>query len=227
MQEDAAATAAIGTAGFRGSNATILAPAVIDAVIEQTYSPTAITELHQALRGGARWTVPVAEREGQVVGFLHVDSAGAEPELHRISVERTQTGGGSGGAALLRELHQRLPAAGSYILVVLAPNTSAIRFYKRHGLDIERGTDAMSHYKGTMGFVPPDTPPVPALIMRYRRGAADVTVPTLPSTPPTVQVDIEASSKTMTAKRWPRSPRLPTRTTGSSSRPPRALRRTR
>jgi len=64
------------------------------------------------------------------------------------------------------DLHRRLPAAATYILMVLAPNTGAIRFYQRHGLEIERETDAVSHYKDTMSFVPPDTPPVPALIMR-------------------------------------------------------------
>jgi ribosomal protein S18 acetylase RimI-like enzyme len=179
VPEDAAATAAIGATGFRGSYATILAPGVIDAVIEQTYSPIEVADCVRRCVAAPHAQFLVAECDEQVVGFLHFDSEGPEPELHRIYIERTQTGGGI-GAALLRELHQRLPAAGSYILMVLASNTGAIRFYQRHGLDIESETDAVSHYKDNMGFVPPDTPPVPALIMRYRRGAADMTVPTLP-----------------------------------------------
>jgi ribosomal protein S18 acetylase RimI-like enzyme len=166
--DDAAAIATIGAAGFSGSYATILAAAVVDAVIEQTYSPAAIADCVRRCVAASDAQFLVAERDGQVVGFLHFDCEGPTPELHRIYVDPTQTGGGI-GAALLDELHRRLPAATSYILMVLAPNTGAIRFYQRHGLQIERDTDAVSHYRDAMGFVPPDTPPVPALIMRYPR----------------------------------------------------------
>ena len=152
----------------------ILAPEVIDAVIEQTYSPDAVADCIRRCVAARDAQFLVAERAGQVVGFLHFDSEGPEPELHRIYVDPTQTGGGI-GAALLGDLHRRLPAAATYILMVLAPNTGAIRFYQRHGLEIERETDAVSHYKDTMGFAPPDTPPVPAMIMRYGRVAATVT----------------------------------------------------
>jgi ribosomal protein S18 acetylase RimI-like enzyme len=166
--DDAAVIAVIGADGFSGSYATILAPAVIDAVIEQTYSPVAVADCVQRCVAAPDAQFLVAERDGQVVGFLHFDSEGPTPELHRIYVDPTQTGGGI-GKVLLVELHRRLPAAASYILMVLAPNTGAIRFYQRHGLEIERDTDAVSHYRENMGFVPPDTPPVPALIMRYQR----------------------------------------------------------
>jgi ribosomal protein S18 acetylase RimI-like enzyme len=76
------------------------------------------------------------------------------------------------GAVLLQELHQRLTAHDSYALMVLAPNTAAIRFYQRHGLTIEEQVDAVAHYRKNMGFVPPDTTPVPARIMRYRHGSS-------------------------------------------------------
>lgn len=172
--EDAAPIAAIGSAGFSGSYATILAPAVIDAVTEQTYSLDAVADCVRRCVATPDAQFLVAERDEQVVGFLHFDSEGPEPELHRIYVDPTQTGGGI-GAALLGDLHRRLPAGATYILMVLAPNTGAIRFYQRHGLEIERETDAASHRKDTMGFAPPYTPRVPALIMRYRRVAVDVT----------------------------------------------------
>ena len=166
--DDAAAIAVIGAEGFSGSYATILAPAVIEAVIEQTYSRVAVADCVRRCVAAPDAEFLVAERDEQVVGFLHFDSEGPNPELHRIYVDPTRTGGGI-GAALLDELHRRLPASASYILMVLAPNTGAIRFYENHGLEIERDTDAVSHYKDNMGFVPPDTPPVPALIMRYQR----------------------------------------------------------
>lgn len=164
--DDAKAIGTIGGAGFSRSYAGILAPAVIDAVIEQTYTAPALIEcIHRCVEApGAEFLV--AEQDDEVVGFLHYDSEGREPELHRIYVDPDRTGGGIGGA-LLNELHQRLPHDASYMLMVLAPNYGAIRFYQRHGLETERETDAVSHYQDNMGFVPPDIAPVPALIMRY------------------------------------------------------------
>jgi ribosomal protein S18 acetylase RimI-like enzyme len=164
--DDAKAIWTIGGAGLSRSYAGILAPAVIDAVIEQTYTPPALIEcIHRCVEApGAEFLV--AEQDDEVVGFLHYDSEGREPELHRIYVDPDRTGGGI-GAALLNELHQRLPHDASYMLMVLAPNNGAIRFYQSHGLETERETDAVSHYQDNMGFVPPETAPVPALIMRY------------------------------------------------------------
>jgi ribosomal protein S18 acetylase RimI-like enzyme len=80
------------------------------------------------------------------------------------------TGGGI-GTALLRALHARLTGHHTYILMVLAENEGAIRFYQRHGFVVERETDAVTHYQENMGWIaPPGTPPVPALIMRYYGG---------------------------------------------------------
>jgi hypothetical protein len=111
VPEDAAATAAIGAAGFRGSYATILAPGVIDAVIEQTYSPSAIADCIRRCAAARDGQFLVAEREGQVVGFLHFDSEGAEPELHRIYIERTQERGRRLGARpLAGRVEGTLPA---------------------------------------------------------------------------------------------------------------------
>jgi ribosomal protein S18 acetylase RimI-like enzyme len=167
VPDDVHAVAMIGAAGFSDSYETILAPSVIEAVVAQTYSPSSIAACIRRCTAAADAQFLVAERAQGVVGFLHLDSDGAEPELHRIYVAPTQTGGGV-GAALLGELHKRLPAASTYVLMVLAPNRGAIRFYERHGLEIERETDAVAHYEENMGFVPPETAPVPAFIMRYR-----------------------------------------------------------
>ena len=163
---DVDAVARIGAEGFSGSYAETLSPAVIAAVIEQTYTRRALADCIRRCVEAPDAEFLVAEQDGQVVGFLHYDSVGPHPELHRIYVEPDRTGGGI-GAALLQEFHRRLPPDASYVLMVLAPNRGAIRFYERHGLHTERETDAVTHYEENMGFVPPDTESVPALIMRY------------------------------------------------------------
>jgi GNAT superfamily N-acetyltransferase len=46
----------------------------------------------------------VAEGDGEVLGYLHYDCEGSEPELHRIYVDLERKRAGI-GSALLRELH--------------------------------------------------------------------------------------------------------------------------
>jgi ribosomal protein S18 acetylase RimI-like enzyme len=159
----------MGSAGFADSYGEILTAAVIQAVQEQTYSLSAVVDCVKRCVQANDAEFLVVERGDQAVGFLHFDSEGREPELHRIYVDGTQTGSGA-GSALMAELHRRLGGQVSYILMVLSPNSGAIRFYERHGLVIERETDAVTHYRENMGFSPPDTPPVAAFIMRYQPG---------------------------------------------------------
>jgi ribosomal protein S18 acetylase RimI-like enzyme len=102
-----------------------------------------------------------------VIGYLHYDSEGPEPELHRIYVDPGRKRGGV-GSALMRELHARLPHGGQYVLLVAEANTEAQAFYQRHGLIIERKVEGTSHHMDAIGIkvdVPP--PPAPAILMRY------------------------------------------------------------
>ena len=55
-------------------------------------------------------------------------------------------------AALMRELHARLPPGSSYVLLVAEANTDAREFYERHGLIVERRLDGPSHYSSAMGL---------------------------------------------------------------------------
>jgi ribosomal protein S18 acetylase RimI-like enzyme len=165
---DVPAVAAIGANGFSESYRTILSPEVIAAVREQVYSAAAVEASIRRCTSTPDAEFLVAEAGGSVVGFLDFDSEGKEPELHRIYVDLQATGAGI-GTMLLRALHGRLSGEQTYILMVLADNEGAIRFYRRHGLEVERETDAVTHYQENMGWVaPPGTPPVPALVMRYR-----------------------------------------------------------
>ncbi len=106
----------------------------------------------------------VAEQDGDVIGYLHYDSEGPEPELHRIYVDPGRKRGGV-GSALMRELHARLPPGRQYVLFVAEANTDAQAFYQRHGLVVERKVEGGSHLAiGTKVDVPP---PAPAFLMRY------------------------------------------------------------
>ena len=164
---DAEAIAAIGSVAFPNAYADVLRPTVITAVVEQTYSLAAVIDCINQCLTTSNAQFLVAEQEGVVVGFLHFDGEGREPELHRLYTEPGKTGRGV-GAALMEELHARLPIGSTYILMVLAANTGAIRFYERCGLLRERTVDAVEHYSESMGFHAPDSTEVPALIMRYR-----------------------------------------------------------
>src|SRR5437764_10817116 len=112
-------------AGMRGS----WAPATIEAVVRDTYSPVAVADAIRRCSGSPAVFL-IAELEASVVGFLDFDSEGPEPELHRLYVDPEVTARGIGGA-LLRCLHERLGSAASYILLVLAANERAVRFYER------------------------------------------------------------------------------------------------
>ena len=114
----------------------------------------------------------MAEEGGEVLGYLHYDCDGAEPELHRIYVnlERKRAGIGS---ALMRELHARLRPGSSYVLLVVTANTEARAFYERHGLTVERRLDGPSHYAAAIRLNVDSPPPVAdALLMRFTKNSS-------------------------------------------------------
>ena len=56
------------------------------AVVEQTYSVAALTQCITRCGEAGHAEFLVAERDGEVVGYLHYDSEGTQPELYRIYV---------------------------------------------------------------------------------------------------------------------------------------------
>jgi ribosomal protein S18 acetylase RimI-like enzyme len=169
---DAPSIAAIGRVAFPAVHSDVVGAEFAAAVVEQTYSIEALTDCitHCADADDAEFLV--AERDGEVIGYLHYDAEGAEPELHRIYVNPDEKRGGV-GSALLRELHARLPYGAQYILLVAEANEAARAFYERHGLFIESRVDGNRHYSAAMAIeidVPP--PPAPAFLMRYTAGSS-------------------------------------------------------
>ncbi len=164
--EDAAAIAAIGMEVVPAQYAGLIDPAVVDAAVSQTYAQSAIAECIERCRGAEDASFLVAEQSHEVAGFLHFDAFGPEPELHRLYLDRRRRGVGI-GSLLMDGLHERVPTDLAYMLLVVAGNDGAVRFYQRHGLHVERAVDGLEYYSERMGVVfPAEAPPVRMILMR-------------------------------------------------------------
>jgi ribosomal protein S18 acetylase RimI-like enzyme len=166
---DAAAVAAIGRVAFPEWAKAVVDVSVIDAIVAQTYSLAALRDCITRCARNDNAFFLVAERDGGVVGYLHFDCEGPEPELHRIYVDPRQKRGGI-GSALLRELHARLAPGSSYVLLVHAENLSAIAFYQHHGFVEHARVDGPTYFREHMGLeFPTDAPDVPSLVLRFTK----------------------------------------------------------
>jgi ribosomal protein S18 acetylase RimI-like enzyme len=169
VPDDAGAVASIGEVAFPELHEGVLEPAMVELIVTETYSVASVRECIEtcARSDGAHFLVAV--RGGAVVGYLHYDSSGAEPELHRIYVHPAHKRAGIGGA-LMREHHARVRPGDSYILMVFAANEAAISFYRKHDLTEVARVDAFEYYREHMGVgFPPHTPPLPAVVLRFTR----------------------------------------------------------
>jgi len=165
---DAAAVAAIGKVAVPDTYRELIEDSsVLEAIVEQSY---ALDALRGCIARCARTDDAhflVAERSGRVVGFLHYDSEGAEPELHRIYVDPALKRHGI-GTILLRELHRRLPPRTSYVLMVVEANRPAVAFYERHGFVEAARVDGVAYMHEQMGVeFDPGAAHVPALVLRF------------------------------------------------------------
>ena len=166
---DAPAIAAIGSVGFRAAHDDIVGPAFAAEVVEQTYSIAALTECITRCGTADDAEFLVAACDGEVVGYLHYDCEGSEPELHRIYVDLERKRAGI-GSALMRELHACLRPGSSYVLLVVEANTDARAFYERHGLIVESRIDGPTHYSSALGLDIHTAPrAADALLMRFTK----------------------------------------------------------
>jgi len=167
---DAAAVAEIGKVAVPETYADIITDAsVMKAIVDQSYALDALRDciVRCARNDDAHFLV--AERSGRIVGFLHYDCEGPQPELHRIYLDPQQKRQGI-GSALLKELHHRLPPGSSYILMVVAANQPAVSFYEHHGFVEAARVDGVTYIHENMGVgFPPGMPEVLALILHFTR----------------------------------------------------------
>ena len=168
---DAPAIAAIGSVGFPAVHNDVVGATFAAAVVEQTYSIAALIECITRCGNDDDAEFLVAEDDGEVLGFLHYDCDGAEPELHRIYVDLQRKRVGI-GSALMWELHSRLRPGSSYVLLVAEANTDARAFYERHGLIVERRVEGPSYYAAAISL-DLDSPPqvADALLMRFTKNS--------------------------------------------------------
>ena len=163
---DAAAVARIGRAALPAQYEGLVDAAAVAAAVEQSYAIGPLEACIERCAAADDAHLLVAERDGTVIGFLHFDTFGPEPELHRLYVEAGARGL-QVGAALMQALHERLEPDAPYMLLVLAGNDRAVAFYERHGLVDAGGVDGLTTYRDHMGVAfPPDTRPFELVLMR-------------------------------------------------------------
>ena len=166
---DAAGVASIGFAAIPETFRGIVDPVVLRNIVEQSYSIDSLQACIARCRDAGDAHFIVAELDDRVVGFLHYDCEGPDPELHRIYIELALKRRGIGGG-LLGELHQRLAPGATYILMVIAANLPAVTFYQRHGFIEEAKVDGPKYMSEHMGVIfPAGTQPAPALVLRFTK----------------------------------------------------------
>ena len=166
---DAAGIAAIGKAAVPQTYRDLVDPVVLRNIIDQSYSVEALAACVARCRDAGDAHFIVADLDDRVVGFLHYDCEGPDPELHRIYIDPALKRSGI-GSALIQELHRRLAPGESYILMVIAANLPAVSFYERHGFAHEAKVDGPAYMSEHMGVsFPTGTRPAPALIMRFTK----------------------------------------------------------
>ena len=132
FEADADAISVIGKKAMPAQYAGLVDPAATEAAVEQSYAPSAVAECITRCHEATDAVFVVAERTGQVIGYLHFDSFGPEPELHRLYLDDSERGGGV-GALLMDALHARIGMDADYMLLVVEGDEGAVRFYERWG----------------------------------------------------------------------------------------------
>jgi diaminopropionate ammonia-lyase len=195
---DAPAIAAIGDVAFRAAHDSVVGPVAAAEIVRQTYSIDALTTCINLCANADDAHFLVAEDDGKVVGYVHYDSEGPEPELHRIYTDPNRKRGGI-GSALLRELHSRLEPGTSYLLLVAEENFEAQAFYERHGFVLEARVIGAEYYNDAMGVdvAADEGYPDRALVLRKTLRRAVVNGEANPHTVPPPSRDAARFHKTL------------------------------
>jgi L-amino acid N-acyltransferase YncA len=97
VAEDAGAISEIGRQAMPAQYVGLVDAVAVKAAVEQTYAPAAVVDCIARCQGRDNAVFIVAERVGRVIGYLHYDCFGPEPELHRLYLDENERGSGVGG----------------------------------------------------------------------------------------------------------------------------------
>ena len=132
-EADADAIAHVARASWTDTYRDIFDRSFIDDFLARAYAPDALRAAVTRSRGTALGEFLVAERDGEVVGYLQFGEGPRGPELYRVYADPAHLGTGV-GAALLDELHRRIEGrVDAYVLDVHSRNERGRAFYDRNG----------------------------------------------------------------------------------------------
>lgn len=136
---DAAAIARVARASWRETYRDIFEPAFIEDFLARAYGEDGLSRAAATAADHDDAAFLVAERDGEVVGYLQFGHGSRGPELFRVYADPPHYGTGV-GSALLAELHRRIEGTvDTYVLDVHSRNVRGRAFYDRNGFETVGG----------------------------------------------------------------------------------------
>jgi RimJ/RimL family protein N-acetyltransferase len=136
---DAPEIARMAAASWRETYRDIFTPEFVDGFLAEAYSPHALERSIGRTRDHEDAQFLVAERDGELVGYLNFGVGPRGPELFRVYADPAHYGSGV-GRALLDELHRRIAGSvDAYVLDVHSRNERGRAFYARNGFVVVGG----------------------------------------------------------------------------------------
>lgn len=138
-QEDAPAISRVARASWGETYRDIFEPDFIEDFLERAYSVPALEQAVERVAERPGSVFLVAERNGEIVGYLQFGEGQRGPELFRVYAHPDHYGTGV-GSVLLGTLHERIRGrVASYVLDVHSRNVRGRAFYDRNGFVIVGG----------------------------------------------------------------------------------------
>jgi ribosomal protein S18 acetylase RimI-like enzyme len=131
---DADAIHAVADVTWRATYAGIFPAEFIDRFLAEVYQPARLANQIDLAAGDPLSRFDVAEEDGRVVGFIHMQRDDGSPRVFRLYILPTCQRHGIGAALLERiEIHLRRHGERSYWLRVHRDNEIGKAFYIKHG----------------------------------------------------------------------------------------------
>jgi [ribosomal protein S5]-alanine N-acetyltransferase len=136
---DAAAIARVARASWGETYRDIFEPAFIEDFLTRAYDEAGLARAAAMAADRDDAVFLVAERDGELIGYLQYGHGPRGPELSRVYADPAHYGTGV-GSILLAELHRRIEGTvESYVLEVHSRNARGRAFYDRNGFVIVGG----------------------------------------------------------------------------------------